>query len=72
VIESFHSDIRVYRSGTVDVAETIRVRFTGSYNGIFREIPVQYRTRADLNYTLRLEVQGVEDGSGRPIPRVPS
>jgi hypothetical protein len=67
VIESFHSDIRVHRSGTVDVAETIRVRFTGSYNGIFREIPVQYRTRADLNYTLRLEVKGVEDGSGRPL-----
>ena len=46
------------RNTLIRVLETIRVRFVGSWNGIFRTIPVEYRTRANLNYTLGLEVQG--------------
>jgi hypothetical protein len=51
----------------VDVVETLKVRFQGSYNGIFRTIPIQYRTRANLNYTLSLEVLGVEDEAGSDL-----
>lgn len=67
VIEDFHSEVLVQRSGRVEVTETLRVRFEGSYNGIFRAIPVQYRTRANLNYTLGLSVQSVEDGAGQAL-----
>jgi len=66
-IEDFHSEVHVRRSGEVEVTETLRVRFEGSYNGIFRTIPIQYRTRANLNYTLGLEVLAVEDGAGQTL-----
>lgn len=66
-IESFHAEVQVLRNGNVEVVETLQVRFEGSYNGIFRTIPIQYRTRANLNYTLGLEVLGVEDGAGQDL-----
>jgi uncharacterized membrane protein YgcG len=66
-IEDFHAEVHVQRSGDVEVVETLKVRFEGSYNGIFRTIPIQYTTRASLNYTLGLEVLAVEDGSGRAL-----
>ena len=42
-IEDFHADIRVLESGSIEVTETIRPRFNGSYNGIYRTIPIEYR-----------------------------
>ena len=48
VIEDFRAEIHVKRSGVIDVAETLRVRFEGSYNGIFRTIPIQYVTPRGL------------------------
>ena len=66
-IEDFHAEVHVRRSGEVEVTETLKVRFEGSYNGIFRTIPIQYRTRAGLNYTLGLEILSVEDGAGQAL-----
>jgi uncharacterized membrane protein len=67
VIEDFQAVIEVAEDGSVRVEETIRPRFTGSWNGIFRTIPVQYRTPQGLNYTLRLNVESVTDGSGTSL-----
>lgn len=61
VIQSFDAEIAVAADGSIVVEETIVPRFTGSWNGIFRTIPVQYRTPQGLNYTLRLDVQSVTD-----------
>jgi hypothetical protein len=66
-VEDFHADVHVLRSGFVEVVETLKVRFEGSYNGIFRTIPIEYRTRANLNYTLGLEVLSVEDEAGQGL-----
>ena len=66
-IEDFRADVHVMRSGIVEVVETLRVRFEGSYNGIFRTIPVQYRTREHLNFKLGLEVVEVVDGAGADL-----
>ncbi len=66
-IEDFHSDIRVFSTGAVEVTERIRVRFDGSFNGVFRLIPVEYRGTGGFNLTLRLDVTGVEDGTGSPL-----
>jgi uncharacterized membrane protein len=65
VIQSFDVTVRVNRDGTIDVTEVIRPRFTGSWNGIYRTIPVEYRTPQGFNYTLFLDVQSVtnEDGA---------
>lgn len=67
VIESFDSTIDVSKAGTITVEEAIRPRFTGSWNGIFRTIPVEYRTPQGLNYTLRLRVESVSDGAGTSL-----
>ncbi|MGB5675050.1 MAG: DUF2207 domain-containing protein [Gemmatimonadota bacterium] len=66
-VEDFRADVHVLRSGVVEVVETLKVRFEGTYNGIFRTIPVEYRTRANLNYTLGLEVLSVEDEVGQGL-----
>ena len=64
-IEDFRAEIRVDERGRVHVLETIRVAFQGSWNGIFRTIPVQYRTPQGLDYHLVLDLESVrgEDGS---------
>lgn len=67
VIGRFDTTIDVARDGTVTVEEVIRPRFTGSWNGIFRTIPVQYRTPQGLNYTLRLRVDAITDEAGAAL-----
>lgn len=65
-IESFHADIRVLENGSIEVTETIRPRFDGSYNGIFRTIRVEYRIN-EFRYRLRLSVDAVTDADGNPL-----
>jgi hypothetical protein len=67
VVERFDGAVDVRRTGEILVEETIRVRFTGSWNGIYRTIPVQYQTPQGFGYQLRLEVRDVVDGSGEPL-----
>jgi uncharacterized membrane protein len=67
VIERFDAAITVNRDGTIDVTETISPRFTGRWNGIYRTIPVKYRTPQGFNWTLRLELVSVTDQSGQPL-----
>ena len=67
VHESFHADIRVYPSGEMEVTETIRTRFEGSWNGLYRFIPVDYRTPRGFSYKLRLDLESITDGRGNPL-----
>ncbi len=67
VIQSFDADVRVLENGHIEVTETIRPRFSGTWNGIYRSIPVQYRTPQGLNYTLLLDVESVTDDQGRAL-----
>lgn len=66
-IEQFHSEIRVFTTARVQVTERIRVRFDGSYNGIYRDIPIEYRQSMGFNYTLRLSDIAVTDASGSEL-----
>jgi uncharacterized membrane protein YgcG len=43
-IRHYHADIHVQQDGTVQVSETLKVRFTEPRHGIFRVIPYVYRT----------------------------
>ena len=67
VIERFDATIRVEPSGDIDVTETISPRFSGSWNGIIRSIPVQYRTPQGFNWTLGVKLVGVTDANGQPL-----
>jgi uncharacterized membrane protein len=66
-IEQFDATIDVSADGSILVEEVMRARFTGSWNGIFRTIPIQYRTPQGLNYTLHLDVDSATDDAGRPL-----
>ncbi|MGH9313735.1 MAG: DUF2207 domain-containing protein [Vicinamibacterales bacterium] len=64
VIDRFDATIGISSDGSIAVEEVIQPTFTGSWNGIYRTIPVEYRTPQGLNYTLRLTIESVTDGSG--------
>ncbi len=66
-IESFDAGIVVNSDGTIQVTETIRPRFVGTWNGIYRTIPVEYRTPQGLNYTLFLSLQSITDQAGSSL-----
>lgn len=67
VIERFDATIEVNRDGTISVTETIMPRFSGSWNGIFRTIPVVYRNAQGFNWTIRLDQISATDGQGNPL-----
>ena len=67
VIQRFDATIDVAADGTLVVEEVIVPRFTGTWNGIFRTIPVEYRTPQGLNHTLRIDVESITDGEGNSL-----
>ncbi len=64
-VEAFDADIRILESGEIEVAERLTFRFEGSFNGVYRDIPIKYETPWGLDYGLRLDPVAVtaEDGS---------
>ncbi len=66
-IKRFDATVRVDPDGSIEVAEAITAQFTGSWNGIYRSIPVKYRTPQGFNWTLGLDVLGATDDEGRPL-----
>src|SRR5882762_2732664 len=62
-IQRFHAQIRVNKDASIDVTETITARFVGSWNGLYRTIPVEYRTAQGLNWTLGVALLGAQDVS---------
>ena len=60
-ILSFHSDVRVFADGMIEVTETIRVRAEGNQirRGIYRDFPVDYEDRLGNSYRIQLEPQAV-------------
>ncbi len=67
VLSRFDADIQVLPSGEVLVTETVRPRFEGSWNGIERLIPVEYKTPQGFNYSLLLDQVSVTDEHGTPL-----
>jgi hypothetical protein len=66
-IREMNAQIVVSRSGSVTVTERFVVQFNGSWNGIYRSIPLEYPAPGGLNYTLRLRIVSVTDDSGNSL-----
>jgi uncharacterized membrane protein YgcG len=66
-ILSFHSDVRVFTDGMIEVTETITVRAEGNQirRGIYRDFPVEYEDRLGNNYNIKLEPLGVQRDGNR-------
>jgi uncharacterized membrane protein len=66
-IQSFKAEITVTPNGVVDVTETITAHFAGSWNGLYRTVPIQYTTPQGLNYTLDVDPVSITDDSGNNL-----
>lgn len=66
-LQSFRSEIRVGSDGDLEVNEVLRPTFRGSYDGIYREIPVEYRTPAGFDRDLEVDVRSVTDADGNSL-----
>jgi uncharacterized membrane protein len=66
-ITDFTATVAVNRDASIDVTEAITAEFTGSWNGIYRTVPVDYRTPQGFNWTLRLSDQVASDLAGNPL-----
>lgn len=66
-IQSFRGEIAVLPNGTIDVTETIEAHFAGSWNGLFRTIPVEYEGTGGFNYSLDVHMDSISDDSGAKL-----
>ncbi|MEA2626276.1 MAG: hypothetical protein QOD06_2321 [Candidatus Binatota bacterium] len=66
-IQRFDADLTVPPDGVLVVRETIRAHFTGEWNGLYRTIPIEYRTPQGFNYRLLLDGIGATDEEGRAL-----
>ena len=66
-IQRFDVAIAVEEDGAIRVDETITVQFSGSWNGIYRSIPVKYRNAQGLNWTLGVDVLEATDNAGNTL-----
>ncbi len=66
-ITFFDATYDVGLDGAVEVEERITVRFEGSWNGIYRWIPVKYRLAGGGRHQVYLDVQAVEDDRGNEL-----
>ena len=66
-IEDFAATIMVAESGDITVIEEIRFRFDGSFNGIYRDIPLRYDDNLGFDYRLRMSVLRVTDDAGEAL-----
>lgn len=66
-IISFKSDLKVSKDGQLVVTETIQPHFTGAWNGLFRLIPVRYRTPQNPDFRLDLQLISITDEKGNPF-----
>ena len=66
-LKSFDEQVVIHPDSTIEVTEILDVKFEGSWNGIYRTIPVEYRGSLGLNYTLFVEPQSVTDQDGHAL-----
>jgi len=64
---SFEQTVGVGADSTLTVRERVRVEFIEARHGIFRDLPVRYRTEAGNPFSLRVEVISVTR-NGAPEP----
>jgi uncharacterized membrane protein len=66
-ITSFDVDLHVEKKATLLVTERITANFIGSWNGIYRAIPVRYRMDNGSDYTINIDVLSAKDELGNAL-----
>ena len=66
-IRRFDARIAVAPDASIDVTERIEANFVGSWNGIYRKVPLQYRTPQGFNWSIRVSLISATDDRGTPL-----
>ena len=66
-IVNFDAKIEVHPDASITVTESIDFQFRGSWKGVFRKVPIRYRTPLGFNYSLRVDEEGAFDTDGSPL-----
>ncbi|HTK94155.1 MAG TPA: DUF2207 domain-containing protein [Terriglobales bacterium] len=66
-IADFESNVSVKPDGEIVVIESIHLVFLGHWNGIYRNIPIEYPGPNDTNYSLFLKVLQVTDENNQAL-----
>ena len=66
-ITEFESTYTVRTDGVIEVEDRITVRFDGSWNGMYRYIPLVYDLGAAGRHRILLDLQSIEDAGGRRL-----
>jgi uncharacterized membrane protein len=66
-ISKFNSNIHVEEDGSARVEEQITFVFSGVYQGIYRDLPVDYPGPSGSNYTLFIKVLSVTDDNSNKL-----
>jgi hypothetical protein len=66
-ISKFNSNIHVEEDGSARIEEQITFVFKGVYQGIYRDIPVDYPGPSGTNYTLFVKVDSITDDRGNKL-----
>jgi hypothetical protein len=67
VLERFDAVLQVEPNGDVQVTETLRPRFQGSWNGIYRNLSLEHETARGRRERLDLELVSITDGEGEAL-----
>jgi uncharacterized membrane protein len=66
-ISSYDATVHVDEDGSARVTEKISFAFSGQYQGIYRNIPVDYPGPNGTNYSLFIKVEKVTDEAGNAL-----
>ncbi len=66
-IARYNSTIHVDEDGSASVSEQIAFAFSGSFQGIYRSIPVEYPGPGGSNYSLFIKLGKITDESGSEL-----
>jgi hypothetical protein len=66
-IDFFDATYTVGLDGSIQVEERITFRFDGSWNGVYRFIPVKYRLDDGKRHRISLDVESAVDGRGNAL-----
>src|SRR3970040_2526874 len=67
VLEQFHAELLVQPNGDLEVTETIRARFSGSWNGISRNLSLAHLTAERRQERLDVDLVSITDETGQTL-----
>lgn len=66
-VSQFNSTIHVQQDGSANISEQITFVFRGHFQGVYRDIPVEYPGPKGSNYSLFITVNKISDENGSPL-----